>query len=86
MDEKTRSLAVKDDRENYKTAQNTALSIEATLWHALNKSKIRVEEAYALKNRHLLNYIMDDHNYELRLQILIGEKKPDYLCHASEKV
>ena len=63
-----------------KNAQTIALEIESTVWHSMNKNKIGVDPTYSYKNRDLLNYMMDDNNYELRLSVLTGEKKPDYLC------
>lgn len=76
---------MKDDRDNYKSAQNIALNIEATVWHAMNKNKSKLDTNYSMKCRELLNYINDDANYELRLHILLGEKKPEFLCQASGK-
>lgn len=86
LNEEERSIALRDTRENYKKAQDIALSIEAIIWHTLNKNKMRLEANYNMKNRELLNYLMDDGNYELRLCVLTGEKKPEFLCKASGKV
>jgi len=80
-----KAIALKDPRENYKAAETLALSIEATLWFALNKNKARIDPNYSMKTRELLGFMMDDNNYELRLSILSGEKKPEDLCRASGK-
>ena len=86
LEEGARKIAVRDDKENYKLAQNLALNIEATVWHAMNTNKGKIEQAYSMKNRDILNYLMDDNNSELRLNVLLGEKKPEFLCQASGKV
>ena len=86
MSEPEKVIALKDPRENYKAAETLALSIEATLWFALSKNKTRIDPNYSMKTRELLGFMMDDNNYELRLSILSGEKKPEDLCRASGKV
>lgn len=86
LTEGQRVIALKDMRENYKNAQNLALNIEAIIWHTLNKNKMRIDPNYSMKNRDLLNYLMDDNNSELRLSVLLGEKKPEVLCQANGKV
>lgn len=86
LNEAERSIALRDTRENYKNAQNIALNIEAIIWHTMNKNRMKIEANYTMKNRELLNYLMDDNNPDLRLAVLSGEKKPEDLCQASGKV
>ncbi len=85
LSEAERVIALKDTRENYKEAETLALSIEATLWFALSRNKTRIDPNYSMKTRELLGFMMDDNNYELRLSILSGERKPEDLCKASGK-
>jgi len=86
LTEEQKIIALRDSRENYKIAQDLALSIEATMWHALSKNKTRIDPNYTMKTRELLNYLTDDNNSELRVSILIGERKPEDLCKATGKV
>jgi len=76
---------LKDTRQNYKNAENLAFNIEAIIWHTMNKNKSRIDPNYGMKNRELQSYLMDDNNFELRLSILVGEKKPEFLCQATGK-
>jgi len=86
LNEDQKIIALRDSKENYKIAQDLALSIEATMWHALSKNKTRIDPNYTMKTREILNYLGDDNNSELRVSILIGERKPEDLCKATGKV
>lgn len=86
LSEEARMIAVKDTRQNYKNAENLAFNIEAIVWHTMNRNKSRIDPNYGMKNRELQSYLMDDNNFELRLNILSGNKKPEFLCQASGKV
>ena len=86
LKEGERRIALKDTRQNYKIAQDIALNIEAIIWHTLNRNKTRIDPNYSMKNRELMNYLMDDNNYELRIAVLTGDKSPEALCRASAKV
>ena len=86
LSDQAKLIALKDTRQNYKNAENLAFNIEAIIWHTMNKNKTRIDPNYGMKNRELHSYLMDDNNFELRLSILTGEKKPEFLCQASGKV
>lgn len=77
-------MALRDRKENYNIAQDLASRIEASVWEAKGNDYIRIN--YNLKNRELLNYLMDENNYSLRLSLLNGERKPELLVAENGEV
>ena len=62
-----------------------ALNIEANLWAAMQKDK-KEGHTYASKFRTLFGYLLDNSNFELRLKVLTGDKKPEELVQAAASV
>ena len=62
-----------------------ALNIEANLWATMQKGN-KGGETYASKFRMLFGYLLDNSNFELRLKVLTGDKKPEELAQANASV